>query len=131
MARISGWIQKSAPSAATYEWGAVQFDSELRRDEPSNRLHRLRLIPLHNMTGALHDHDFRIRNQPAPDLGLLHWNELVFVAPDDQRRHFHAVEVSLEFRIGRTFPEQSSEGRRFTVSSSDEVRIGFFGKTLL
>src|SRR5262249_24464756 len=24
MARISGWIQKSAPSAATYGWGAVR-----------------------------------------------------------------------------------------------------------
>jgi hypothetical protein len=54
----------------------------------------------------------------APDLRLLNGNEPVFVSPDDECGHLHAVQMTGKFVVRWMFPEQSR--RRWLIR--DNVR---------
>src|SRR5262245_32276661 len=54
------------------------------QQKPRNRVHNLRLIPLDDMPRAFDDHHLGIRDQLPPSLSLLHGNQPIFIAPDDQ-----------------------------------------------
>src|SRR6476620_1965715 len=79
-----------APRPLIHSDGARAFCRS--RQEVLDGVARLALLVEHEVAGTLEDLDIGLGNEAPPSLRLLRRDELVLLAPDQQRRHGEAVE---------------------------------------
>src|SRR5271170_1645765 len=81
-------------------------------------LHRVDGFPFlvkNEMTSALEYLDVRLGNEAAPQLGHLHRNEAIVLAPDQKRRHRQTVKMTMQFQIVRMLPQQPRQRPTFAI----------------
>ncbi len=65
-----------------------------------------------------------VGNRVLPELGVLHGDQLILVAPDDQRRNTDAMQIALEFGVPGLLPKQARDRRRLAIARGHEFGIG-------
>src|ERR1700736_3299800 len=92
---------------------------------------RLALLVEHEVAGALEDLDIGLGNEAPPGLRLLRRDELVLLAPDQERWHGEAVEIARQLRVVGVLPQEPRRGGHFAVAVADEVEVRLGGQIRL